>query len=121
MESKKTAYKKLPGKKKKFIGDCRLWIGRDHLLLVESTGISENYKRFYFKDIQAINLLKTNTTLFQSIFIFILLLLTGIMAMVIWNSNVDAAVVIVPAIIGLCFLFYLILLFVRGPSCKCYL
>lgn len=31
-----------------------LWCGPDHLLLVSSTGVSENYQRFYFRDIQAL-------------------------------------------------------------------
>lgn len=30
-----------------------LWLGDDHLLLVERNGFTENYKRFYFRDIQA--------------------------------------------------------------------
>ncbi len=36
-----------------------LWLGTDHLLCVVSTGYSENYKRFYFRDIQAIVIQKT--------------------------------------------------------------
>lgn len=31
-----------------------LWLGPDHLLSISSTGYSETYKRFYFRDIQAI-------------------------------------------------------------------
>ena len=31
-----------------------LWLGEDHLLVVESTGYSEEYTRYYLKDIQAI-------------------------------------------------------------------
>jgi hypothetical protein len=31
-----------------------LWLGPDHLLSVESTGYWEDYKRFYFRDIQAV-------------------------------------------------------------------
>jgi len=30
-----------------------LWIASDHLLLVKSTRVAEQYKRFYFRDIQA--------------------------------------------------------------------
>lgn len=37
----------------------RLYLAPDHLLLVDSTGYSEAYKRFYFRDIQAITLRKT--------------------------------------------------------------
>lgn len=31
-----------------------LWLGSDHLLLVETNGYTESSKRFYFRDIQAI-------------------------------------------------------------------
>jgi hypothetical protein len=36
-----------------------LWLGNDHLLLVESNGFTESYKRFYFRDIQAITVQET--------------------------------------------------------------
>ena len=32
---------------------CRLWLGADHLLAVDSTTASEEYRRFYFRDIEA--------------------------------------------------------------------
>ncbi|HEX5398355.1 MAG TPA: hypothetical protein VFY06_04830 [Verrucomicrobiae bacterium] len=36
-----------------------LWLGPDHLLCVETNGYTETYKRFYFRDIQAISLRET--------------------------------------------------------------
>jgi hypothetical protein len=52
-------YKRLSGKGFRgvtFIAGTRadLWLGPDHLLVVDSSGYSETYKRFYFKDIQGI-------------------------------------------------------------------
>lgn len=38
-----------------------LWLGPDHLLFVETTGYTETYKRFYFRDIQAISVRETGT------------------------------------------------------------
>jgi len=38
-----------------------LWLGTDHLLLIEANGYTESYKRFYFRDIQAI-LIRTTPT-----------------------------------------------------------
>ena len=38
-----------------------LWLGKDHLLFVESNGYTESYKRFYFRDIQALMVEKTQT------------------------------------------------------------
>ena len=33
-----------------------LWLGKDHLLCIDSNGYSETYKRFYFQDIQAVSI-----------------------------------------------------------------
>jgi hypothetical protein len=47
-------YQKLPGHRRGFISSASLWTGADHLLSVKSDRLLENYKRFYFRDIQAI-------------------------------------------------------------------
>ncbi|MGD0278116.1 MAG: hypothetical protein ABSC11_02290 [Smithella sp.] len=59
-------YKKLPGggtKRGAFLDVVRtrtsLWQGKDHLLYLSSTGYTEDYKRFYYGDIQAITIRKT--------------------------------------------------------------
>jgi hypothetical protein len=36
-----------------------LWLGSDHLLCIDSTGYGEDYKRFYFRDIQGVTIRKT--------------------------------------------------------------
>lgn len=33
-----------------------LWLGGDHLLVIDSTGYSESYKRLHFRDIQAVTI-----------------------------------------------------------------
>ena len=113
-------YKKFSGKKRNFIGIDRIWIGPDHLLMVESTGISEKYKRFFFKDIQAIRLLKTKTTLYSLIFVSSLFLLTAALGVWSWNGT-SQELVIFPALICLVLLYYLIRLFIQGPSCECWI
>ena len=47
-------YRKLPGRRRGFIFSASLWTGSDHLLSVRSDRFQEQYKRFYFRDIQAI-------------------------------------------------------------------
>ena len=47
-------YHKLPGHRRGFIKSASLWTGTDHLLSVKSDRLHEDYKRFYFRDIQAI-------------------------------------------------------------------
>ncbi len=60
MAKKEKEYHKLPGTKKGFlIGKYTLWQGVDHLLHVYSRVGVEDYKRFYFNDIQAIITRKT--------------------------------------------------------------
>src|SRR5215472_27690 len=36
-----------------------LWMGKDHLLCMDYSGFTETYKRFYFRDIQAVIVRKT--------------------------------------------------------------
>jgi hypothetical protein len=51
-------YRKLPGDFRGFFRRYTLWLGPDHLLLVDSTRFSETYKRFYLPDIQTITIRK---------------------------------------------------------------
>ena len=43
------------------VGSARssLWLGKDHLLNIDATSYAEEYKRFYFRDIQAFTIQKT--------------------------------------------------------------
>jgi hypothetical protein len=61
-------YRRLPGRKKSFlIGYYTLWQGSDHLLQVYSRFGVEDYRRFYFSDIQAIITRKTVAGKIQNI------------------------------------------------------
>src|SRR5689334_4799537 len=66
---------------------CSLWVGADHFLQIDSTGgFVEEYKRFYFKDIQALYCRKTNkgliTTIILAFFVLGFLFLTWITTLV---------------------------------------
>lgn len=52
-------YKKLSRRSASLVAHHRLWKGPDHLLVVKQVGCSEEYKRFYFRDIQAIIVKRT--------------------------------------------------------------
>jgi hypothetical protein len=54
METARIQYRKLPGRRRGFVFGSSVWLGPDHLLLVKSWRFREEYKRFYFRDIQAI-------------------------------------------------------------------
>jgi hypothetical protein len=47
-------YHKLPGRRRGVVFSASLWTGADHLLSVRSAKFQEQYRRFYFRDIQAI-------------------------------------------------------------------
>jgi len=47
-------YRKLPGKRRGFVYPSSVWAGPDHLLLVRGSRFREEYKRFYYRDVQAI-------------------------------------------------------------------
>lgn len=59
MEKKAITYKRMPGRGASFLFGHSLWRGEDHLLWVEGSVSQEHYKRFYYKDIQAVILRKT--------------------------------------------------------------
>ena len=40
-------------------GRSSLWLGKDHLLRIDSSGYTENYRRFFLRDIQAVIIRKT--------------------------------------------------------------
>jgi hypothetical protein len=54
MEPVRERYRKLPGRRRGFIFGSSVWMGSDHLLLVKSARFREEYRRFYFRDVQAI-------------------------------------------------------------------
>lgn len=47
-------YRKLPGDFRGFLNRNTMWLGSDHLLMVNSSRFSETYKRFYLRDIQTL-------------------------------------------------------------------
>jgi len=74
MANETPAYQRLPGKKKGFlIGHHTLWQGSDHLLQIYSRLGVEDYKRYYFDDIQAIITRKTGSGKIQNIILGALL------------------------------------------------
>ena len=98
------------------IGIARLWLGDDHLLAVHSTGYSEDYKRFYYGDIQAVITRKTNH---GNIWTFVFGIVTAIFLLV--TVTVSGVAAIVLGIWGGFFLLCLVINWLRGPTCVCHL
>lgn len=66
MARKDKTYQKLPGASLNLFSAPSLWQGVDHLLSVEAVLFQERYKRFYYKDIQAVVMSRTKRHLVWS-------------------------------------------------------
>ena len=72
-------YRKLPGRRRGFIFSASLWAGADHILSVKSTRFQEQYKRFYFRDIQAIVITRVPRFVISPPLLAVALLLVGVL------------------------------------------
>jgi hypothetical protein len=94
-----------------------LWLGNDHLLCVETEGYTEKYRRFYFRDVQAITLLRTSRMLVLGLVTGSMTAIFGLIALaaspveVRWFFGILAGVCAVPLVVNLLY----------GPTCKCQL
>jgi hypothetical protein len=117
MTRNKKKYHRLPGKKKSFlIGYYTLWQAADHLLLVYSRFGVEDYKRFYFADIQSIITHKTATGKIQNLVLSVFLLVFGLMIF-----TLDGGLAIFGGIMTACCGIFLIINCIRGPTCVTHL
>jgi hypothetical protein len=98
-------------------GQSSLWLGPDHLLCIDSTGFTENYKRFYFRDIQAFIIRKTDGYKYWSIAWGILAFFFAFLAAITRDSVGRTVLLSIGAFFGLCMLLNLAL----GPTTVCQL
>jgi hypothetical protein len=94
-----------------------LWLGSDHLLCVESEGFNESYRRFYFRDIQAITLRRTPRALILGLITGCLTALFALAALAISDPVGKWFFAILAMLCGIPFLINLI----SGPTCTCQL
>jgi hypothetical protein len=112
MASKKKQYRKLAKKFFTLFFTDSLWQGPDHLLHVEAGFMSERYKRFYFKDVQAVVLRRKSTHHIWSLIWGIGLVLFGL-------ALVSRAIPFAAGIIfASMFILLLIVNLALGPSCE---
>ena len=117
-------YVRLPGRRYSSLSFTRtsLWLGRDHLLHVINRGYTEEYKRFDYRDIQALIVRATHAGTIISI---ILGVIAGInifalaLGRFVWSWD---QVALIPLAISsafwvLCFVLEL----AAGPTCACHL
>ncbi|WP_150107372.1 hypothetical protein [Pedosphaera parvula] len=112
---KEKEYKKLPGISAPGIFVySKLYLAKDHLLRVSNIGFSEDYKRFFFKDIQAITLRKTATA---KIISYVLAGLIALLATAAILFSGDGTILY--SSIGGFFLIILVINLLRGATCVC--
>lgn len=103
-------YRRLPGRSSGLGYGTSLWEGDDHLLLVKWIAISESYRRFYFRDIQAITICSTRTWIVKGTLFGVLGLLLALPAVLTGSSVLGLPAA--GSIVASAWSFW------RGPTCK---
>lgn len=97
-----------------------LWLAPDHLLCVNSTGFVESYKRFYFRDIQAVVIRKTQRrAIYNAILGTIAACLLGLF-MALTPSKSEAGFIVWLILVGVVIFFFLVNNLL-GAGCVTYL
>jgi len=109
-------YRRLPGREAGLLNYSRLWLGPDHLLLARTTFFSEEYKRFYFRDIQAVVTRRTERREILSVILAFTAIVFGVMS-VFTTSGWRIFLSVMTGIV----LLALLVNWLRGPTCVCHL
>ena len=107
-------YRRLPGVKRNPFRKATLWIAGDHILAVNSFRFTEEYRRYYLKDIQAIILRQTSgataaSRVLNAVVIVALLAIVVLRRQTLWLA-IPAALLLAGFLI----------LRMRGPACVCH-
>jgi hypothetical protein len=116
MASTPKLYRRLPGTGYQILGRrIQLWEGAEHLLLVEWDGHREYYKRFDYRDIQAIIIRKTKAFMIRNAIFGSLFFLFAAGALATSELEGRIFLIIISAIVGI----FLLANAIAGPSCRC--
>ena len=116
MPRSEKAYRRLPGREAGLLSYCRLWLGPDHLLLARTTAFSEEYKRFYFRDIQAVVTRRTERREILGVIFAFAAIFFGVLS-VFTDSGWRSFLFVMTGTV----LFALLVNWLRGPTCVCHL
>ena len=117
MDPLQQSYRRLPGVKRSPIRKATLWLAADHILSIDSNRFTEDYKRYYFKDIQAIIVRQTTgTTAIGKALDVAFAIALALLAFTAWRIPSRGAAIVA----GLLLIGYL-LFRAPGPFCTCHL
>jgi hypothetical protein len=109
--SDRTQYRKL-GRRPGFLARHRLWLGADHVLSVRRSAFHEEYRRFYFADIQAVAVAELERE--HSYYAYAITGMGGLAMLLILSAHEAWAVLCGVIAIAMCVAAYL------QPECTCY-
>jgi hypothetical protein len=100
-----------------------LWLGKDHLLGIDTNGYSESYKRFYFQDIQAVTIRLTPRRLIWNWVLGVptILCVAGWGYALLLSGGPSLGGIITGVVFSLLFGVPLLINNLRGPTCTCQL
>jgi hypothetical protein len=117
MAKPKSIYRRLTGRYRTLLGYSQLWMASDHLLLVKSSRVAEEYRRFAFSDIQAVVITElAGTEITQFVGILAALLWTALAATV--SSTFSRSFFLLT---GLWLMVLAVMNLARGRRCRCHL
>ncbi len=117
-------YVKLPGRGLRRVAvaisatRCRLWLATDHLLAVDFTVASEDYRRFYFRDIEAFVVRRTAGRQVWNWVFLVLALLTAGPFVIGWRSEGSGGLLIAALSIAAFWLAFILANTLRGATCQ---
>jgi hypothetical protein len=124
MASDAPIYQKLPGRgmrKSAFAVTatrCRLWLAQDHVLAIDKTVASEEYRRFYFRDIEAFIIRRTASRQIWNWVLLVLILITAGPFVLAWRSEGSGGFLITAISVGAFWGIFLLVNTLRGPTCR---
>jgi hypothetical protein len=116
-------YFRLPGKRMLAVwGIDSLWLGKDHILSIKKRGYVEEYRRFYFTDVQSILLDQTGEGIIWNLILGfaagVCILIFGL-AWRVWEW--ESGGLIAWGILTGIFFLGLLINALKGPTCKCFI
>ncbi len=99
-----------------------LWLGKDHVLSVQNSNFREEYKRFYFRDIQSLVASRTNRwIILGTVWGLLAILIAGVFFLLDKPLKLEGGGYMMGCIFGFPFVYASLKSLILGPTCRCYL